>query len=98
MENPATHCGPFKESVPNCVQGCTRSQNGSNAHGVIVTHIEYNDDGTRNFYISGDALYASELLDHEGAPELTPEKFEELTEEMRKARDAVDQSEEEGSA
>ena len=65
---------------------------------MIVTHIEYNDDGTRHFYISGDALYASELLDHEGAPELTPEKFEELTEEIRKARDAVEQSEEEGSA
>ena len=58
-----------------------------------------NDDGTRTFYIDGDALYAAELLDQEGAPELTQEQFEELTEEMRKAREETEAEEaEKGSA
>ena len=63
----------------------------------MVTRIEYHDDGHRTFHIDSDALYAAELLDHEGAPELTQEQFEELTDEMRKAREEAD-GEEEGSA
>ena len=56
-----------------------------------ITRIVDNGDGTRTFYTSGDALEAAEMLDYEGAPELTQEEFEELTEEMRKAREEAEE-------
>ena len=55
-----------------------------------ITRIVDNGDGTRTFYTSADALEAAEMLDYEGAPELTQEEFEELTEEMRKAREEAE--------
>ena len=51
------------------------------------TRVEYLPDGRRRFYVSSDALYAADMLDYEGAPELTGEEFEGLTDEMRKARE-----------
>ena len=56
-----------------------------------ITRIVENGDGTRTFYTSGDALAAAEMLDYEDAPELTQEEFEELTDEMRKAREEAEQ-------
>ena len=56
-----------------------------------ITRIVDNGDGTRTFYTSGDALEAAEMLDYEGAPELTEEEFEELTGEMRKAREEAEE-------
>ena len=57
-----------------------------------------NPDGTRTFFVDQDRIQAASLLDYEGAPELTEEQFEELVEEMRKAREAEDaRSDEESS-
>ena len=52
-----------------------------------ITRIVDNGDGTRTFYTSADALAAAEMLDDEDSPELSEEEFEELTDEMRKARE-----------
>ena len=52
----------------------------------VVTYIELHDDGRRTFHTDPDAFYAAGLLDHEGAPELTREQFDELTARMKKAR------------
>ena len=53
-------------------------------------------DGTRVWHVSEDALYAASLLEGEDAPELTQEQFEELTDEMRKAREEEEQRERDG--
>ena len=55
-----------------------------------MTTWEWNEDGTRTWYVDEDALAAAAFLDYEGAPELTEEQFEELTEEMRKVRKKAD--------
>ena len=53
----------------------------------MPTYYEENPDGTRTFYIDQDAAEAAALLDYTGAPEVTEEQFEELTEELRQARE-----------
>ena len=58
-----------------------------------ITRIVDNGDGTRTFYTSADALAAAEMLDHEDAPELSEDEFEELTDEMRNAREEAEQEE-----
>ena len=65
----------------------------------MVTHIEENDDGTLTYHVSSDALHAASMLDNPDAPELTEEQFDELTDEMRKAREETASLEDhEGSA
>ena len=54
-----------------------------------MTTFEEKPDGTRTWYVDEDALAAAAFLDYEGAPELTEEQFDELTEEVRKAKDEV---------
>ena len=58
-----------------------------------ITRIVDNGDGTRTFYTGGDALAAAEMLDDEDSPELSEEEFEELTDEMRKAREEAEEEE-----
>ena len=56
-----------------------------------ITRIVDNGDGTRTFYTSADALAAAGMLDYDDSPELSEEEFEELTDEMRKAREEAAQ-------
>ena len=42
-------------------------------------------DGSRVLVTSSAALYGAAMLDHEGAPELTQEQFEDLTKTLRAA-------------
>ena len=52
-----------------------------------MTTYHENPDGTRHWIVDPDALQAAAFLDDEGAPELTQEQFDELTCEMRAARE-----------
>ena len=60
-------------------------------HEEPITRIVDNGDGTRTFYTSADALAAAGMLDYDDSPELSEEEFEELTDEMRKAREEAAQ-------
>lgn len=45
------------------------------------------ENGITHYVVNPDALMAASFLDDDDAPELTPEQFDRLTEEMRKVRE-----------
>ncbi len=47
-----------------------------------MTTYRENPDGTRTWYISGDAFFAAEMLEGDDAPDLTREEFDELVDEI----------------
>ncbi len=44
-------------------------------------------NGITHYRVNPDALMAASFLDDDDAPDLTPEQFDRLTEEMRKVRE-----------
>ena len=52
----------------------------------MTTYYE-NPDGTRHWTVDPDALQAAAFLEDDDAPDLTQEQFDELTGEMRAARE-----------
>ncbi len=59
-----------------------------------MTTWRMNPDGTRTWTVNFDALEAAALLEDTDL-ELTKEEFDELTDEMRKAREEADAEEQE---
>ena len=53
--------------------------------GKPISWFELHPDGKRTMFTSSAALYGAAMLDHEGAPDLNQEQFEDLTKTLRAA-------------
>ena len=65
-----------------------------------LMRFDFNENGTRNYYINKDRLEAAGMMETfaPDEPELSTEEFEELTEAMRQAREETSPDESGGSA